>query len=232
MTLVFDPVTADNVPIAVECKQYRKANNKAFAEALTDYIRGLPAATAILVDYGSVRAATVLEKVPDNIRDRAVVISEFRPDRPLNLDTFRAAVRTRLGLAANPSVLDSIELTWTAPPSDLDLHVTVPTTTGDVELFYENRGSEDTEPYAVLEEDVTRGERPERVTIYRWQPGRYQVKVRQYSDDGSVAAGGAQVTVHTTSESRSFASPALVHNAEWVVCEIDGTTGTILASPS
>lgn len=50
-TLTFEPITSPSQTIvAIECKQYRKANPKNFADALIDYARGRPNAKILLVN--------------------------------------------------------------------------------------------------------------------------------------------------------------------------------------
>jgi hypothetical protein len=228
MCLLLDPITARVTPIAVECKQYRRASNKKFAHALTDYLRGLPDADVILVDYGPARRDAVLKLVPAELADRARVIGEFRPDRPVALATFRAVVRSRFDLPNHVSTTQgTIALTWSSPPDDLDLHVTVPCGAGPIEVSYNDLGAVDEEPYCTLDRDITVGGTPEQITVHRWLPGIYEIHVNQYTDDGEVQPGNAAVFIETPLMSKTFACPSLKHGQTWHVCNIDGTSGAI-----
>ncbi|MGA2837009.1 MAG: hypothetical protein ABSF84_10470 [Acidimicrobiales bacterium] len=237
ISLVFDPITSpDARPMAIECKQYLKSDNKNFADALTDYVRGLPKALVLLVDYGRVRPQSVLDKVPGDLRGRARVISELRPDRRDALDAFRIAIRSRFDLDAPRSETRQpfagqglISLTWTSPPDDLDLHVKVPTPAGEVTVSYQNPGDRSDEPYCTLESDVRMGPGPETVVVHQWLPGRYGVNVQQFSSGGSVQPGQASIDIVTPSGSRHFESPSFGPGDIWNVCTIDGPSGEISA---
>lgn len=88
-SLAFEPVTAPSqTVVAIECKQYRKANSKNFAAALVDYARGRPNAKVILVNYGGI-PETVFDKVYNNLRTRLSIVGYFRPDKLEQKEIFR-----------------------------------------------------------------------------------------------------------------------------------------------
>jgi hypothetical protein len=235
ITLLADPITAGRSPLAVECKQYLKAGNKNFADAITDYAHGHLDARIVLVNYGPARSAAVLDRVDPEVLARAVVIGWLRPDRPEQVRAFREEVRSALGAGQPPAVGRVTELPvrhtlrWGALPSDLDLHVRIFPTDGQcVEVDYDNHGALDEHPFCELDTYITTGHGPEVTTTARWLSATYTVVVRRFSNDGPLAGSGATVTLEHPDGSLEFRCPDEIDGDEWTVCTIDGRTGSVV----
>jgi len=78
-TLTLDVDNPLKSVLVVECKQYIKPSSRSFSAALTDYSRGRENANVILVDYGSVRAKTILHYVPCDLHNRVHIIGNLVP---------------------------------------------------------------------------------------------------------------------------------------------------------
>jgi hypothetical protein len=233
ITLIADPITARRSPLAVECKQYKKASSKNFADAVSDYARGHPEARIVLVNYGPARAATILKRVADEVVDRAAVVGDLRPGESAQLGAFRREVRGALGLAswevqpATAPGTDRIVLVWDAAPRDLDLHVTI-SGAREFHVYHGDLGAMDVEPFCALERDVTNGCGPEVIGVTRWLPARYHVVVDNYSHEGSLGVSGAVVTITCQGTEVEFRCPTDITSREWAVCSIDGASGNVI----
>jgi hypothetical protein len=234
ITLLEDPITARRAPLTVECKQYRKASNRKFAAALTDYARGHVDARIILVNYGTARAATVLQYVDPDVVTRTAVVGELRPGNAAQIERFRSEVRRAVGapdLDESTIPLDTparITLRWEALPSDLDLSVRLEVSGEEQAVVsYQNLGSLDEPPFCALDTDVTEGQGPEVITIARWFPYTYKVLVHNYSNEAPLGGSGATVTLERDGELLEFPCPDELPGREWKVCSIDGVTGTL-----
>ncbi|QIZ38027.1 hypothetical protein [Saccharopolyspora sp. ASAGF58] len=229
-----DPITADLVPLVVECKQYAKSDSRSFAAALTDYAHGHPAARVVLVNYGPGREKTIVDKVAGDVQDRTAFIPFFRPGSPAALDLFCREVRTAVGL---PTLRDdlaeterdgagTVTLTWSSAPSDLDLHLLIgnpPRWTVD----YRDFGSLDAEPFAQLEGDIRSPGGGEVVRIGKWLATEYLVEVVNYSREGVLANAVPTVEVTVDGRLHRFTCPQDVPLDRWRVCRIDGRTGEV-----
>jgi len=101
-----------------------------------------------------------------------------------------------------------VVLSWGSHPSDLDSHLTGPTTVGDTRfhVYFGARGSLNDAPNALLYTDYTdhgrgRNNLPEQTRIDVAQPGVYRFYVHDYSNRGAtnstaLSNSGATVTVH------------------------------------
>ena len=88
-SLTFEPITSPSQTItAIECKQYRKANPKNFAEALIDYANGRPNANVLLVNYGAI-PANISEKIDDNLKIRTFILGNFMPNQKKQIESFK-----------------------------------------------------------------------------------------------------------------------------------------------
>jgi hypothetical protein len=233
IALLADPITAVRSPLAIECKQYKKASNRKFADALTDYARGRPDAHVVLVNYGRARAENILPLVAADVESRAHVIADLRPGMAASVAAFHDSVRTAVGKrpfrrAADQSRLSPARLVlrWGAQPRDLDLRVHISRLeVGEIEVSYQNYGDFDEPPYCELEEDVTSGMGPEVVRISRWLPGTYTVIVDNYSKDAPLAESGATVEFERDGIVETFRCPDNLDESRWIVFSIDGTSG-------
>jgi hypothetical protein len=119
-----------------------------------------------------------------------------------------------------------IVLTWGSTPRDLDSHLFTP---AGAEVYYSNRGSLTSSPYAALDTDDTNGLGPETITITRLSPGTYTYSIYNFSNEAAISASGARVQVYRgDSAVQSFSVPAGT-GRWWNVFTMDGTTGAITA---
>lgn len=96
-SLTLEPITnPSQTLVVIECKQYSKANLKNFSQAITDYARGRPNATIILVNYGKV-PERIFRLLDDDVKDRTLVIGSFVPGRLEESTAFAQRVRESLG---------------------------------------------------------------------------------------------------------------------------------------
>jgi hypothetical protein len=91
-SLTFEPVTAPSqTVVAIECKQYRKANPQNFADALIDYARGRPNAKVLLVNYSDI-PEKILDRIDNNLKARTLTVGNFRPDKLQEMEIFKHIV--------------------------------------------------------------------------------------------------------------------------------------------
>lgn len=124
-----------------------------------------------------------------------------------------------------------IVLTWGAAPSDLDSHLTGPTSGGTrFHVYYAaSTYSEGGIPYAELDADDTSSFGPETTTIHVQIPGVYRFSVHNWSGGGSLVLSnsGAQVRVYRSSGLvATFNVPLGQAGTVWTVFELDVNTIT------
>jgi hypothetical protein len=130
-----------------------------------------------------------------------------------------------------PSGETRIVLTWGATPSDLDSHLTGPTSGGTrFHVYYgDTTYTEAGTIYAELDADDTSSFGPETTTIHVQIPGVYRFSVHNWSGGGSLvlANSGAQVKVYRSSGLvATFNVPLGQAGTVWTVFEIDVNTIT------
>lgn len=221
-----DPLTANNNPMVIECKQYKKANNRSFGEAITDYANGHPKSIIILVDYGEVNQADVFKYVPVKLHERSLVISKLHPANDAVLHKFQGYIREGLKLdqlASSISNFESkLELKWGSKPLDLDLHLIIEPFRHH--LSYMNHGSLEEEPFAYLENDDTNGNGHEVIIIKQWLAAKYKVEVINYSKDAPLGISSAEIKFDIDGIIYCYSCPADFKDDVWNVCTIDGYT--------
>jgi hypothetical protein len=95
-SLAMAPITEpSSTRVAVECKQYRRQSTRSFADTVTDYARGRPAAHVVLVNYGPADD-DILQSVGDDVQDRVTFFGLFRPGNEVPRKDFRDLVRSML----------------------------------------------------------------------------------------------------------------------------------------
>ncbi len=120
----------------------------------------------------------------------------------------------------------AVALTWSAAPSDLDLHLLI----GDPPLWkvnYRDTGSLDAEPFAHLEGDVRSPGSEKVVQISRWLATEYLVEVVNFSGDDVLAHALPTVGITVDGRLHGFTCPREVPPDRWRVCRIDGRTGDV-----
>jgi hypothetical protein len=124
-----------------------------------------------------------------------------------------------------------IVLTWGATPSDLDSHLTGPTTgTSRFHVYY----STPTTTGVKLDVDDTTSYGPETITVSQFLPGVYRYSVHDFSNRSSTTStvmsnqSNAQVKVFQGStQIATFNVPSGQTGNLWTVFELDGTSKTI-----
>lgn len=197
-TLAIDDINhLESSVVVIECKQYKKYNLKNFTDAVIDYANGRPSADIILNNY------TMLpEKINDYITDNSIKkrISFFGNVLPSTPDTkaFKKSIResvvnyyetswpnkNKFLFSINCLQLPCrIKLKWGQTSKDLDLYISI----GKSSLInYQNKGSEDNEPYAFLNCDSMCGNGEEIITINKFIDSTYDVYVHNYSGENTV----------------------------------------------
>jgi hypothetical protein len=92
--------------------------------------------------------------------------------------------------------LIQITLTWGENPRDLDSHLAAKPTSGSTfHVYWEDKGSLTSSPYANLDTDERYSFGPEVVSISKLQPGTYRYSVRHYAGDGQISTSNAEVNI-------------------------------------
>ena len=92
----------------------------------------------------------------------------------------------------------TISLTWGAYPRDLDAHLWLPSSYSS-HVYFANRGSLTSFPYASLETDNLSGYGPETISISHTYSGTYQYAAYNYSNETSFKNSNAIVNVYQNS---------------------------------
>ena len=123
-----------------------------------------------------------------------------------------------------------IVLTWGENPRDLDSHLVTPVIEGRTyHVYYMNKGSMTSPPYAILDLDDTTSYGPETITINRTFSGTYNYYVHNYAGTGSLSStSNAQVVVYSGSALiATYRVPTTGNGMYWQVFNLDGATGVI-----
>ena len=121
-------------------------------------------------------------------------------------------------------------LNWGELPSDLDSHLKTPPIEGqNYHIYYGNRGSSDSAPYATLDYDVVTGYGPETMTIKQSFSGNYIYYINQFSSSGTLSESNASVQIYNSPDcsGETIYIPNQGEGRYWYVCNIDGETGEI-----
>ncbi len=120
-------------------------------------------------------------------------------------------------------------LTWGEFPDDLDSHLKTPLIEGSTyHVFYNEKGSSDSAPYALLDIDDTESYGPETTTIYDLFPGEYHYYIYNYTGEPEIATSQAVVQIFNQSgQSYSLNIPTSGTGLYWDVCTLNGSTGEI-----
>lgn len=134
-------------------------------------------ALVVLVNYGKT-SQSILNRVEPSVRDRTSLIGEMRPRSKSSQERFKQIVEKAIsrryspisevneeGTRINLSNIGQIQLSWGALPEDLDLHLRISTADGEYEIYFEQKGSIEEEPWAQLDKDVVSGFGPENIEI-------------------------------------------------------------------
>ncbi len=121
-----------------------------------------------------------------------------------------------------------IVLTWGSTPYDLDSHLATPDSD---HVYYADKGSETSAPYAKLDVDDMYSYGPETITIYTQQTGTYTYYVHDYSHCASsnstaLANSSATVKVYMGGVAAATYNVPTEEGTLWKVFELSGTTLT------
>jgi hypothetical protein len=231
-TLVAEPITSPNSAVAVvECKQYRRFSKGNFSKAVIDYAAGRPKAMIILAAYGPVRS-DFLTSLPNSVAERITLLGHLRPGDADARIRFRETLQEaivkrfpvtpptatpRIPLASSDEALRSVQLTWGAEPSDLDLHLGVFHAGAWASVDFRSKGAKADFPWAELDHDVTSGFGPETITFAKILDATYRCYVHRYSSEGSLPGSGAEVVVTQRHGQIRIACPRTGSGSFWHV---------------
>jgi protocatechuate 3,4-dioxygenase beta subunit len=211
-------------------------NNEGIAGALLQLREGINNIS------GSVSAETTtdanggyfFEAIPAGVYTVAATHDDYLE---MHFTVFSAGEQTGGAQDASMSpVLESgeirIVLTWGATPSDLDSHLTGPSSSGD--SFHCYYGNKEPDPgYVNLDIDDVSSYGPETTTIIQHLPGTYEFSVWDYTNRSSATSSalsnsGAQVKVYgDAGEIATFNVPSGQGGTLWTVFTLDGASGQI-----
>jgi hypothetical protein len=129
-----------------------------------------------------------------------------------------------------------IVLTWGENPSDLDSHLWVPVD-GETHthVYYSNRGSTTTEPYAALDVDDVSGYGPETITVLPEHEGQYTYAVYHFSGTGTLQSSQATVRIYQGNTLRyTLTAPDETCGEHWwwYVCSFNAQSGSFTIANS
>lgn len=120
-------------------------------------------------------------------------------------------------------------LNWGPYPADLDSHLNTPEIEGEAyHIYYHNKGSSTSAPYATLDYDVTTGYGPETMTIYQLFNGTYRYYIHNYSETPAITSSHAVLQIYSyDSLVKTIQIPPTGMGHYWYVCDINGATGQV-----
>jgi hypothetical protein len=228
---VDEPGAGDSV-VEIECKQYKTPAYKSFGAALADYARGRPGAHVVLVDHGSMNAATLLGR-PElkPYAHRLHAFADLFPRSDAAREKFRLLLRGLLwpyrAEVAEPAGTSAgaVRLTWTSGPADLDLHLKILTADSSHHVSYSNFGTLEEPPFARLGEDVM-APGMEEIEISRWLPATYALSVHAYTDR-PLAGATAEVSLIRGEDTLTVSCPPSGAGRWWQVLVLDAASGAL-----
>ena len=121
-------------------------------------------------------------------------------------------------------------LTWGQHPADLDAHLWTPSIGGvSYHLYFANKGSLTSVPFAQLDVDDVASYGPENTTIKTLSAGTYRFAVHHFNGMGSLTSSGARLKVFNkeglVGEYAVPTSTASFINWWWYVGDVNGLTG-------
>jgi PKD repeat protein len=120
-------------------------------------------------------------------------------------------------------------LTWGELPLDLDSHLKTPVIEGNAyHIFYNNKGSATTAPYAILDIDDVTSYGPETTTIYELKPGEYHYYIKNYSESPEITTSNAVVQIYNDNGlMQTLQVPTTGTGLFWDVFTMNGSNGAI-----
>lgn len=118
---------------------------------------------------------------------------------------------------------------WGADPRDLDSHLQTPEINGiSHHIYYSNKGSATSEPFAALDHDVTSGFGPETTTIYQFYNGTYRFYIYKYAGSGEITTSNAVVQIYNQSGLiYTLQTPTSGTGRYWYIGDVDGSSQSL-----
>lgn len=132
------------------------------------------------------------------------------------------------GLALSPRGAGDVRivLTWGETPEDLDAHLTGPDSAGGrFHVYWNNRGSLDSNPYAALDRDDVTSFGPETITISRLRAGTYRYSVHDFTNRSASTDSPSTALAESGAKVELFIEDTLA--AEYFPPSEDGTLWTV-----
>jgi hypothetical protein len=240
-----EPVTHPTSSLLiVECKQYLRPSKQNFAAALLDYSRGHPNAQILIVNYGPGNESildTVRLKEP-TIRDRTQIIGTFRPGSSDAIRKFETVVAAAIGKLTPTRTVNrqpqreqalgpaegSVELTWQAAPTDLDLHCWVTCPDGrEYHISYENPEYRLDGTRVLLNHDIRQGYGPESIEFSDLGGRSVCVAVNNFSKERALAGCRARAEFRFRKTRILFETPEEGEGDWWLLFECNRGDDTI-----
>jgi hypothetical protein len=244
-TLLTDPLTDVRTSIvAVECKQYLKADSARFAAALEDYAKGQPNARIILVNYGPVNSH-IQAKVDPTLHHRTSILGQMRPgdagkrSRNQFRDLIQDEVRKRFGALdgrqkeislceAKKTCTAKIVLSWGRFPTDLDLYLRI-SCGSEFSVSYADHGSIVEMPFVHLDQDQRAGDGTETIEFARLLDGAiYRCAVHNYSREVGLRGSSARLCFSSSSRSVEFTCPESGEGRWWLIFDWQPDTDRLI----
>lgn len=117
-----------------------------------------------------------------------------RSSEVLTVSTGSAGGETDVGTIVLTAPNAQITLTWGEDPNDLDSHLAA-TDNENFHVYYSDKGSLVSTPYAELDTDDRSSYGPEVISISRFSAGKYRYSVHHYAGYSTIENSGAEVNV-------------------------------------
>jgi len=207
----------------VENKDRRAIGLGDLAEIVERYVTGTTARAAWFINYENFPASVA--GLEARYSDRGVrVVSRFRPGSvPADFERQLAGI---LSEHLQPPVRIGpirVQLTWTSPPSDLDLHAWIDVGAIRHHISFQNQGRLDAEPFAALDVDHRTGG-TEIISVARSDYDRITFAVHNYSNDVRLSTGRPLVTIHVGTAQVCESRPTAGAGQWWIIGDV-GASG-------
>ena len=222
--------------IIIENKDRLSTRTKNLDEILDRYVDGTCAESVWLINYETFPESAGMLKERWS-PDRVHIVSHFRPGLlPEEFETnIEEVLRRHLEVPATNvqsfnddlverSHLSEIVLTWKETPRDLDLHAWIEDFSGTHHIYYGDKGSLDTAPYAELGEDQTQGKGHETLRMKEDEFQKLLIAVNNFSDERNLADCGAEVTFYFGTQRVILPVPLSGQGRWWSVLRIAGSS--------
>ena len=187
--------------VLIECKQYKRPNNKNFADAINDYAKACSDAKVFLVNYGRI-SKNLTARLGIDVRKRYNCYGKMQPhtiqreDFIRDLREYIEAIWTGNQIKNNREVTVwedrpdqlKVSLSWECSPCDLDLIaiMRMPSDREDYRIDYNNMGSKSEFPYAFIDDDTRKGHGKETFLVKDIISGCYDIYVSNYSGEDEI----------------------------------------------